>query len=99
MAQTQKGASSRTTKSNFFRVIQGASIQVAASSDDFVIQVFSEYPEFSEEQFSTTPSDDSPVTLVRELEVSLTLPLKFAEELGKRLIALGQQAAKEGRAS
>ena len=97
MAQAGKGTPRRTVRSNFFRVIQGTGVHIAASADNFAIQIFSEYPELVDEPPHATQGklETSPAAIVREMEVNIILPLSVAAELGKALTMLGQEQGKE----
>ena len=100
-ADVEERPSASLSKSQYFRVIRGSGVLVAASSNEVVIQVFSEYPAFSSE-----PDDEdedsvriTPTGLVREIEVSITLTAEMATDLEKTLAGIRKAQAERAEAT
>ena len=102
----QENPTDIVSKSNFFRVIQGSGMTIAASKEDVSIQIFSEYPkpdflsqaEFRRDApFSPKPTKNE---IIREMEVCIKLSYASAKDLVQVLTKIFEaQAAEKGGSS
>ena len=88
----------QVVKSPLFRMVHGAGSLIAASSEEVIIQFFSEYPAVpADSSVSSLSESVAPLGRIREVEFGVVISVKDSQRIGEALIAAGQHAAKEER--